>query len=146
MNVSAKTLKQLEEALAAIVAKCPTMKQQAVLSDIYMMLSPATGQLRAFDDDDRELCSAVVEEWKSTDAERTLRRAQKVLQELLKTHHEQLEGINMLRPFSFVMVDEAHETLAELYLVDDDTILIPGELMEGLTDDLDAFLKQLMEE
>lgn len=146
MNVSAKTLKQLEEALAAIVAKCPTMKQQAVLSDIYMMLSPATGQLRAFDDDDRELCSTVVEEWKSTDAERTLRRAQKVLQELLKTHHEQLEGINMLRPFSFVMVDEAHETLAELYLVDDDTMLIPGELMEGLTDDLDAFLKQLMEE
>lgn len=146
MNVSAKTLKQLESALESIVAKCPTMKQQAVLSDIYMMVTPATGELYVFDDDDRELCRIVVEEWKRDNVEETLRRAQKVLQELLKTHHERLETINMLRPFSFVLVDEAHETLAELYLVDDDTILIPGELMEGLDDDLDAFLKQLMEE
>lgn len=146
MNVSAKTLKQLEEALAAIVAKCPTMKQQAVLSDIYMMVSPATGELYAFDDDDRELCCVEVEEWKGDNAEEMLREAQKVLQEFLKTHHDRLETINMLRPFSFVLVDEAYETLAELYLVDDDTILIPGELMEGLNEDLAAFLKKLMEE
>lgn len=146
MNVSAKTQKQLEEALDCIVAKCPTMKQQAVLSDIYIMVRPATGELCAFDDDDRELCRVVVEEWNAGNAEETLRQAQKVLHELLTTHHERLEAINMLRPFSVVLVDEAHETLAELYLVDDDTILIPGELMEGLDDDLDAFLKQLMEE
>lgn len=145
MKVSAKTKKQLDDALNRVIAQCPTGKQTAVLSDLYVMVNHETGELCVFDDDDRELCRNVVSEWKRTDADDVEREAKHVLQEFLGENRERIEAINFLRPFSFVMVDEGHEHLADLYLVDDDTVLIPGELMEGLEEDLDAFLKELME-
>ena len=36
------------------------------------------------------------------------------------------------------------ENVAELYVVDDETIIIGGDLMEGLDDDLDKFLNDLL--
>lgn len=144
MNVSVKTKKQLDDALNRIISQCPTAKQAPVLSDLYIMVNCETGELCAYDDDDRELCRNVVSEWKGkediTDAVQTM------LQEFLSEKRDRIDAINLLRPYSFVLVDEDHEAIAELYLVDDDTMLIPGELMEGLKEDLDAFLKQLMEE
>ena len=46
---------------------------------------------------------------------------------------------------SFVLVDEDKETVAELLLVDDDTILVDDELLKGLDKELDEFLKNLLE-
>ena len=41
--------------------------------------------------------------------------------------------------------DEERETIAELLLVDDDTLLVNDELLKGLDQELDAFLKELLE-
>lgn len=146
MKVSAKTQKQLDDALNRVIAQCPSMKQAAVLSDVYFTVNATTGELIAHDDDDHELCRQVVSEWKTPDGELDMQRVQAELQECISNKHERIEEINFLRPFSFVLVDDERETIADLYLVDDDTMLIPGELMEGLEDDLNAFLKELMEE
>ena len=49
-------------------------------------------------------------------------------------------------PYSFVLVDEDRETVAELLLVDnEDTLLLNDELLKGLDEELDAFLKDLLE-
>jgi hypothetical protein len=45
-----------------------------------------------------------------------------------------------------VLVDEEHETVADLLLVDDDTMLLNDGLLKGLDEELDDFLKQLLEE
>jgi hypothetical protein len=51
-----------------------------------------------------------------------------------------------MKPYSFVMVDAQKETLAELLMVDDEeTMLLSGELLQGLDDELNAFLKDLLE-
>ena len=50
-----------------------------------------------------------------------------------------------MKPFSFVLVDEDKETIAELLLMDDDTLLLNEELLKGLDEELDSFLKQLLE-
>ena len=36
------------------------------------------------------------------------------------------------------------ENIAELYVVDDDTVIIDPDLMEGLDKDLDEFLEKLL--
>ena len=51
----------------------------------------------------------------------------------------------MLKPYSFVLIDEDRETVAELHLVDDDLLLLDGNLMEGLNEDLESFLDNLMQ-
>ena len=56
------------------------------------------------------------------------------------------EKLSLLKPYSFVLVDEDRETVAELMLVDDDdTLLLNDELLKGLDEELDAFLKELLE-
>ena len=45
----------------------------------------------------------------------------------------------------FVLVDDDRETIAELLLMDDDTLLVNEELLKGLDEELDSFLKELLE-
>lgn len=142
MNVSANSKKQLEEALNQVISQCPSAKHAPVLSDLYIMLRQPSGELCIYDDDDRELCRNVISEWKNADIDEVAA----ALQDFLAEKRERIDAINLLRPYSFVLVDENHEALNELYLVDDDTLLIPGELMEGLSEDLNKFLKDLMAE
>ena len=42
-------------------------------------------------------------------------------------------------------VDEEKETIADLLLMDDDTMLLSEGLLQGLDEELDAFLKDLLE-
>ena len=55
------------------------------------------------------------------------------------------EHLSLLKPYSFVLVDDEKETVCELLLLDDDTLLLDGELLKGLDEELDAFLKDLLE-
>ena len=54
--------------------------------------------------------------------------------------------MNVLRPFSFVLADTDGEVVDDIYLVDDENMMISGELMAGLDEDLAEFLKKLMDE
>jgi hypothetical protein len=45
-----------------------------------------------------------------------------------------------------VLEDDDKEAVTELYVVDDDTVIIDPDLMEGLGKDLDDFFEQLMKE
>ena len=76
-----------------------------------------------------------------TIVERILRGELNCLQESGK-----LDNLCIMKPYSFVLVDEDKETVAELLLVDDeDTLLLNDELLKGLDEELDAFLKDLLE-
>ena len=55
------------------------------------------------------------------------------------------DKLTILKPYSFVLVDEDKETISELLLVDDDTLLVNDELLKGLDKELDDFLKDLLE-
>ena len=50
------------------------------------------------------------------------------------------------QPYSYVLEDDDKDSIAELYVVDDDTIIVGGDLMDGLDEDLDHFFNQLMDE
>ena len=50
------------------------------------------------------------------------------------------------KPYSFVLVDDLSGIqFAELLLMDDDTLLVNEELLKGLDEELDSFLKELLE-
>ena len=57
-----------------------------------------------------------------------------------------VENMSILKPFSLVLEDDDKETVAELYLVDDETVIIDPDLMEGLDDDLNSFLENLLKD
>lgn len=45
-----------------------------------------------------------------------------------------------------MLENEDNENIAELFLADNDTIIIGGDLMDGLDQDLDSFLDKLLAE
>ena len=56
------------------------------------------------------------------------------------------ENLGLLKPFSYVLENDDKETVAELYVVDDDTVIIDEELMADLDQDLDNFFQKLLKD
>ena len=116
------------------------------LTDLYILVKQDSGEIRILDDDDNEITRCVVEEWIDNTSEHFYTDIQPLLKAAIHKLREPIEAMHILRPFSFVLVDEEHTNIAELYLVDDDTLIIDHHLMEGLAEDLDAFWNQLAAE
>ena len=70
----------------------------------------------------------------------------KQLRKCIEREKKLVENMAVIRPYSFILEDEDKENIAELYVVDDDTVIIDPDLMEGLGKDLDDFLEKLLKE
>ena len=55
-----------------------------------------------------------------------------------------IEEMSILKPFSFVLENEEREHIAELMVVDGDTVIIGGDIMSGLDEELNDFLAHLL--
>lgn len=146
MNVSEQTLHQIERALRKTTEKCGSDSGEPRLTDLYILVKQDSGEIRVLDDDDNEITRCVVEEWIDNTSEDFYTDIQPLLQTCIHKLRDPIEAMHLLRPFSFVLVDEEHTNIAELYLVDDDTLIIDHNLMEGLAEDLDEFWNQLAAE
>lgn len=146
MNASEQTLQQIERALRKAASKFSAETEPLPLTDIFLQVKQESGELLVFDDDDNELTRCVVEEWIGNTSETFYEDVQELLHKALSQLKDVSETFNVLKPYSFVLTGEDNETIADLYVVDDDTIVLSGALMEGLNDDLDKFWEELQKE
>lgn len=146
MKATEQTLQQVERALNKIATKFPSQEEASILTDIHLRVTQETGELVAFDDDDKEINRCVVEQWIDNKEDNFYNDVANVLRSQLNKNKKLIEGMSILRPYSFVLENDEHEHLAELYLVDDDTVIIDKELMAGLDKDLDSFLAKLLKD
>lgn len=117
------------------------------VTDIHIHPVRETGAV-IVSDDDRVLVSSKVAEIASIPEEgfdeiikSELRRA---LDEL--DSRSPISELAIWKPFSFEMIDDEGESLAELLLVDDENVIVTQSLMEGLDDELNEFLKNLLQD
>ena len=114
------------------------------MTDIHLRVSQDSGEMVAFDDDENEITRCVVEQWIENTDEDFYEETAKLLRSNLQRQHAEIEQMGILKPFSFVLEDDERESLEELHLTDDETIIIGGNLMEDLEKDLDCFLEGLL--
>ena len=117
-----------------------------MLTDIHVRVSQDSGELLAFDDDDTEITRCVVEQWIDNKDENFYDEVAKILRDTLRKNSEIVDNLGILKPYSFVLEDDDKENLGELYIADDDTIILGGDLMENLDHDLNEFLDDLLKE
>ena len=146
MKPSEQTIQQIERALRKIAAKFPPEKEAEIMTDIHIRVSQDTGEIRAYNDDEEELDRCVVEEWINNPDENFYQEIPPILRKCIEKLKDTVEGMSILKPFSLVLEDDDKESVAELYLVDDETVIIDPDLMEGLEDDLNSFLEDLLKE
>lgn len=143
MKATPQTYQQIERAIRKVADNFPAEKD-AIMTDIHLQVKPSSGELLAFDDNDEELTRIVVEQWIDSGDELYEEAAEQICQCLGNMRESTIDHMAVLHPFSFVMVDEDGETLRDLYLVDDDTIILNHTLLEGLDEELDQFLHDLL--
>lgn len=146
MKATDQTLQQLERALRKVTEKFPVTEEASMLTDIHIRVTQDTGEVMVFDDDDQELTRCVVEQWIDNKDDDFYDAAASALRTAINTHKESIDNMSILKPFSLVLEDDDKETVAELYVVDDDTVIIDEELMAGLDKDLDDFFAKLISE
>lgn len=146
MKATEQTLQQIERAIRKIADKFPQNTDDGIITDIHLRVNQETGELVAFNDDDKEITRCVIEQWIDNKDDNFFEEVENVLRSALNKHKATVEQMSILKPYSFVLEDEDHEHLAELYLVDDETVIIDTELMAGLDKDLDSFLENLLKD
>ncbi len=147
MEIKEQTIQQIERFLKKIAQKFPASEEETtVLTDIHVRVSQDSGELLAFDDEDHEITRCVVEQWIDNKDENFYDEVAKILRDILRRNAQMADNLGILKPYSFVLEDDDKENLGELYLADDDTIIVGGDLMESLDHDLDSFLENLLKD
>ena len=147
MKASEQTLQQIERALRKVAEKFPEDKDASMLTDIHIRVTQETGELMAFDDDDKELTRCVVEQWIDNKDDNFYDHVAATLRKCINKQKKLLENLSVLKPYAFVLEDDDNTSKAELFVVDDeDTVIIDTELMAGLDKDLDTFFDNLLKE
>lgn len=146
MASNSLTMQQIERALNKVATKLSVNQLEPILTDIHLQIKPDSGELLAYNDDFDEITRCVIDEWIDSKDENFYESNIPVLRKCIKEMHAAWENIAVLKPFSFVLIDEDQEVVSDLYLVDDDTLILDKDLLKGLDKELDDFLKELLED
>ena len=146
MKATEQTLQQIERAIRKIAEKFPAKDDATLMTDIHIRVTQETGELMAFDDDDNEITRCVVEQWIDNKDDDFYDQIASIIRRCLDKQKSLVEHMGILKPYSFVLEDDDKESAGELYVVDDDTVIIDPDLMEGLDEDLDKFLENLLKD
>ena len=146
MKPSEQTTQQIERFLKKIAQKFPANDDASMVTDIHVRVSQESGEMVAFDDDDKEITRCVVEQWIGNTDEDFYDNVERVLHNTIKAFDVVADNLGILKPYSFVLENDDKESVGELYIADDDTVIIGKDLMEGLDSDLDSFLDTLLKE
>ena len=144
MNFTEQTQQQLERALRKLADKFPAEQEATMLTVIHYRVSQDTGEVTILDDDDCELTRCVVEEWIDSKDDNFYENVTSAIRHSLASHAQLVDNLSVLKPYAFVLEDDDREPVAELYVVDGDTVIMDPDLMEGLDKDLDDFLEKLL--
>lgn len=148
-----KTQTQIMRMLQKVTQKFPQGEEPTVMTDIHIRANQETGDLMVFDDDDKELTRIVVDEWienKDDDVvfyENVTKSLRNALMQPVSEDLVMGSMPNIIMPFCYVLENEVGEHIEELYIADnEETIIIGAPFMEGLDDELNEFMRHLMEE
>lgn len=145
MEANETTIQAIERFIKKVAQKYPVNDEPTLMTDIHIRVNSDNGDLMAFDDDDNEINRCVVEEWIDNKANNIYEQITTILRQELSKEKDIVDNLSIIKPYSFVLEDEDRDNIAELYVVDDNTIIIGGELMAGLDEDLDEFFNRLFD-
>ncbi len=146
MDTTELTLQQIDRMVKKIVEKFPPSQEASVLTDVHLCVSQETGEVMVLDDDDKEITRCVIEQWINATDDDFYEQVAAILRKEFQKFSSQIEEMSILKPYAFVLENEERDEQHELYVVDDETVIIDPVLMKNLDQDLDSFFENLMKD
>ena len=148
MELTTSSAALIGEALRKIASLYSGEEDQLLSTDFYFQPLREEGRLLVLNDNDEELANIGIEEWKEYAPEDFYDKAGEEIAAAIEEANTEgeLERLAVWMPYSFVLVDKDRETVADLLLVDDDTLLVKKGLLAGLDEELDQFIADLLKD
>ena len=144
MPLSKQTQESLRNAIKDM-AKNYVTAEATTVTDFHIYVNGDNGTLTIYDDDDNSLARVHIKEWENLHDEKIFEKA--LRGELTKMQKEGIfENINIVKPYSFVLVDEEKEAIVDLLYIDDDTLILSEDLLKGFDEEMNEFLRHLLED
>ena len=146
MKATEQTLKQIERTIRKTADKFPVDSDSSVMTDIHVRVFQDSGELITFDDSDEEITRGLVEEWIGNTDDDFYTAIPPIIRKCIERQKALVEAMGIMKPFTFVLENDEKETVEELYIVDDDLVIIDDDMMQDLDKDLDDFLDKLLKD
>ena len=106
MKPSEQTTQQIERFLKKIAQKFPANDDASMVTDIHVRVSQESGEMVAFDDDDKEITRCVVEQWIGNNDEDFYEGVESTLQKSMNAFSKLIDNLGILKPYSFVLEND----------------------------------------
>jgi hypothetical protein len=116
------------------------------MTDIHVRVYQDSGELITFDDNDEEITRGLVEQWIDNTDDDFYTAIPPIIRKCIEHQKALVENMGIMKPFTFVLENDEKEPLEELYIVDDDLVIIDSDMMQDLDKDLDDFLDNLLKD
>lgn len=144
MSISRETQNKLQSVIEKMTREFITAEETRV-TDFNIKVNGENGELVISDDDNKVLARVHIIEWEGVHDEAVF---EKELRTILVKMQEgsAFDNLNIAKPYSFVLTDDDDIAIVDLLLVDDDTLILSEDLLEGFDEEMNQFLKHLLEE
>lgn len=144
MSISRETQNKLQSVIEKMTREFITAEETRV-TDFNIKVNGENGELVISDDDSKVLARVHIIEWEGVHDEAVF---EKELRTILVKMQEggAFDNLNIAKPYSFVLTDDDDIAIVDLLLVDDDTLILSEDLLEGFDEEMNQFLKHLLEE
>ena len=146
MKATEQTLQQIERTIRETTDKFPADPNTSVMTDIHVRVFQDSGELITFDDSDEEITRGLVEQWIDNTDDDFYSAIPPIIRKCIEHQKELVENMGIMKPFTFVLENDEKEPIEELYIVDDDLVIIDDDMMQDLDKDLDEFLDNLLKD
>ena len=144
MSLSRETQEMLQNAITKMATRYVSAEESKV-TDFHIRVNGDNGELTILDDDDNTLARVHIKEWEGEHNEAVYEK--ELQSELAKMHKNgAFDCMNIVKPYSFVLTDEDGQSIVDLLIIDDDTLILSADLLEGFDEQMNSFLKKLLEE
>ncbi len=116
------------------------------ISDLFVQIDPAAGEVQLFNDKDEELHRVVIYDWIQEGRTEIPSAMKQELRAAVKRLHAArfFDKDQFVRPFSVALTEEDFTIIEELLFIDDELIQLDSALLENLDEELDNFLAELL--
>ena len=144
MSLSRETQTLLQDAIEKMSGKYITAEETAV-TDFQFRVNSENGELTILDDDDNTLARVHIKEWEGMHDNAAIEKELRSL--LCKMDNEgSFDNLNIAKPYSFVLADEEGQSIVDLLMIDEDTLILSEDLLAGFDEEMNEFLKHLLED
>ncbi len=147
------TSKELQSSLKGLFSKALShikTDSKIALSDIYLAFDADECLFSFYDDDERLLLKLNIDSNVCESNERDFVQPafSQLIRDILTEEDikKQLESMDIIKPFSVMLINDGFYDAEELICLDDDTIVIHDDFISYLDKELDLFLKQLLQD